>query len=122
MPDVQLGGHLPTRTVPRSRPYSNVIYEPATSLIVAASTSQARFASFDEDGNRYWEPDGTYLCSFLDNSSSFFFVLPIASNVSFPTCECSALELISPDSWITMDGYGGHTVFFFWFYPFNLQL
>lgn len=58
MPDVQLGGHLPTRYVPRSRPYSNVIFEPSTSLIVAASTLQAEFAAFDEDGNRVWEPDG----------------------------------------------------------------
>lgn len=65
MPDVQLGGHLPTRTVLRSRPYSNVIYEPATSLIVAASTLQAQFSSFDEDGNRQWEPDGTSVYSCL---------------------------------------------------------
>jgi hypothetical protein len=28
-----------------------------------------------------------------------------AKNVSYPTCESSALELISPDSWVTMDGY-----------------
>lgn len=58
MPDVQLGGHLPTRSVPRSRPYSNVIFEPSTSLLVAASTLQSEFAAFDEDGDRLWEPDG----------------------------------------------------------------
>lgn len=26
-------------------------------------------------------------------------------NISFPRCECSTLELITPDGWITMDGY-----------------
>jgi len=61
------------------------VFEPSTALIVAASTIQARFASFDEDGNRLWEPD--------------------ANNVSFPTAECSALELIQPEAWSTMDGY-----------------
>ena len=58
MPDVLLEEHLPSRSVPRSRPYSNVVFEPSTALIVAASTLQAKFASFDEDGNRLWEPDG----------------------------------------------------------------
>lgn len=85
MPDVLLEEHLPSRSVPRSRPYSNVVFEPSTALVVAASTLQAKFASFDEDGNRLWEPD--------------------ANNVSFPTTECSALELIQPDAWSTMDGY-----------------
>ena len=65
MPDVMLEGHLPSRTVPRSRPYSNVVFEPSTALIVAASVIQARFASFDEDGNRLWEPDGVWLSPLL---------------------------------------------------------
>ncbi|KAI0634706.1 CPSF A subunit region-domain-containing protein [Trametes polyzona] len=85
IPDVQLDGHLPARSVPRSRPYSNVVYDASTSLIVAASSFQNRFASYDEDGNIVWEPD--------------------SPNISFPLCECSTLELISPDGWITMDGY-----------------
>ena len=58
MPDVQLGSPLPYRCIPRSRTYTNVIFEATTSLIVAASSLQARFASFDEDGNKLWEPDG----------------------------------------------------------------
>jgi cleavage and polyadenylation specificity factor subunit 1 len=58
IPDVHLEGSLPTRFIPRSRSYSNVIFEPATSLVVAASTLQAEFASFDEDGIRSWDPDG----------------------------------------------------------------
>lgn len=65
MPDVLLEEHLPSRSVPRSRPYSNVVFEPSTALIVAASTLQARFASFDEDCNRLWEPDGVWLSSLL---------------------------------------------------------
>ena len=64
MPDVLLEEHLPSRSVPRSRPYSNIVFEPSTALIVAASVIQAKFASFDEDGNRLWEPDGMWL-SFL---------------------------------------------------------
>ncbi|KAH9849008.1 CPSF A subunit region-domain-containing protein [Lenzites betulinus] len=85
MPDIQLDGHLPARSVPRSRPYSNVVFDASTSLIVAASVFQNRFASYDEDGNVVWEPD--------------------SPNISLPSVECSTLELISPDGWITMDGY-----------------
>ncbi|KAF8886806.1 CPSF A subunit region-domain-containing protein [Infundibulicybe gibba] len=47
--------------------------------------TSSKFASFDEDGNQVWEPD--------------------APNISDPLCDCSALELISPDLWVTMDGY-----------------
>ncbi|KAH9830080.1 CPSF A subunit region-domain-containing protein [Rhodofomes roseus] len=85
IPDLQLDSHLPSRSVPRSRAYTNVVYDPNTSLIVAASSRQSRFASYDDDGNIVWEPD--------------------APNVSFPYCDSSTLELLMPDSWITMDGY-----------------
>lgn len=59
MPDVQLDGHLPSRSISRSRSYSNVVYDPSTSLIAATSSLQSKFASYDEDGNIVWEPDGT---------------------------------------------------------------
>ncbi|KAH7882293.1 CPSF A subunit region-domain-containing protein [Phlebopus sp. FC_14] len=85
IPDVELDTPLPKRSLPRSRPYSNVIFEPSTFLVVAASSLQARFASYDEDGNIVWEPDG--------------------AGVFLPQCDCSTLELISPENWITMDGY-----------------
>ncbi|KAJ6513930.1 CPSF A subunit region-domain-containing protein [Mycena vitilis] len=85
LPDFNLDTPLPTKYVPRGRSYSNVVFDLSTSLIVAASSLQAKFASFDEDGNRMWEPD--------------------APNVSDPLCDCSCLELISPDLWITMDGF-----------------
>ncbi|KAJ6591099.1 CPSF A subunit region-domain-containing protein [Mycena vulgaris] len=85
LPDFNLDAPLPSKSVPRGRSYSSVVFDPSTSLIVAASSLQAKFASFDEDGNRVWEPD--------------------APNVADPLSDCSCLELISPDLWITMDGY-----------------
>ncbi|KAI6016186.1 CPSF A subunit region-domain-containing protein [Pisolithus marmoratus] len=85
LPDITLDARLPKRTVPRSRAYSNVVFEPNSLLIVAASSLQARFTSYDEDNNIIWEPDGV--------------------GISLPCCDCSTLELISPDGWVTMDGY-----------------
>ncbi|KAJ7094010.1 CPSF A subunit region-domain-containing protein [Mycena belliarum] len=85
LPEFNLDTALPSKSVPRGRSYSSVVFDPSTSLIVAASSLQAKFASFDEDGNKVWEPD--------------------APNIADPTCDCSCLELISPDLWITMDGY-----------------
>ncbi|KAH9930484.1 CPSF A subunit region-domain-containing protein [Epithele typhae] len=85
MPDVQLDAHLPARSVPRARPYSNVVFDASTQLVVAASSFMNRFASYDEDGNVVWQPD--------------------SANISYPYCETSTLELISPDGWLTMDGY-----------------
>ena len=58
MPNFQFDGPLPTRSVPRGRSYSNILFDPFTSLIVAASSLQAKFTSYDEDGNRVWEPEG----------------------------------------------------------------
>ncbi|KAJ3567068.1 hypothetical protein NP233_g6602 [Leucocoprinus birnbaumii] len=85
IPEFQFDNVLPTRSIPRGRAYSSVLFDPSTSLIVAASSLQARFTSFDEDGNKLWEPD--------------------APNVTEPNVDCSALELIAPDIWVTMDGF-----------------
>ncbi|KAJ3912750.1 CPSF A subunit region-domain-containing protein [Lentinula edodes] len=85
IPDFGLDFPLPMRSVPRGRAYSSVVFDSSTSLVVAAAVLEARFASFDEDNNRIWTPD--------------------ASNILDPTTECSALELISPDLWVSMDGY-----------------
>ncbi|KAK7451137.1 mRNA cleavage and polyadenylation factor subunit [Stygiomarasmius scandens] len=85
IPDFRLEGPLPEKSIPRGRAYSNIVFDPDTSLIVAAASLEAKFAIFDEDNNRVWEPD--------------------APNVSDMTTECSTLELISPDLWMTMDGY-----------------
>ncbi|KAJ2917885.1 hypothetical protein MD484_g2498, partial [Candolleomyces efflorescens] len=85
LPDFNYDYPLPSRSVPRGRSFSNVLFDPSTCLIVAASCMQAKFASYDEDGNRVWEAD--------------------APNVSDPVSDTSALELISPDGWVTMDGF-----------------
>lgn len=58
LPDFEFDGTLPSRFIPRGRSYSTVVFDPSTSLIVAASSLQAKFAAFDEDGERTWEPDG----------------------------------------------------------------
>ena len=63
MPNFQFDGPLPTRSIPRGRSYSNILFDPFTSLIVAASSLQAKFTSYDEDGNRIWEPEGVCVTS-----------------------------------------------------------
>lgn len=77
------------------------MFEQSTSLIVAASSLQARFASYDEDGNIVWEPDG--LCSGLMPNGHYLTII-LGNGVSFPYGDCSTLELISPEHWVTMDG------------------
>jgi cleavage and polyadenylation specificity factor subunit 1 len=81
----ELGAPLPMRNIPRGRAYSNVVYDAGTGLVVASSVVKARFTLFDEEGEKIWEPDGM--------------------DVDDPWTDCSTLELITPDSWITMDGY-----------------
>lgn len=45
-----------------------MVYDSNTSLIVAASSRQSRFASYDDDGNIVWEPDGESYARFLLNA------------------------------------------------------
>jgi cleavage and polyadenylation specificity factor subunit 1 len=107
VPNFQLDGPLPSQFIPRGRSYSNVLFDPSTSLIVASSSLQAKFTSYDEDGNRIWEPDGLLLLSVdavYEKENLFLFTVHIAVNVADPLCDCSTLELISPDLWITLDG------------------
>ncbi|KAJ3777509.1 CPSF A subunit region-domain-containing protein [Lentinula raphanica] len=85
IPEFELNYPLPMRSIPRGRAYSSVVFDPSTSLVVAAAVLEANFASFDEDNNRLWAPD--------------------APNISDPKIECSTLELISPDLWVSLDGY-----------------
>ncbi|KAI0313592.1 CPSF A subunit region-domain-containing protein [Amylostereum chailletii] len=85
IPNLQLDTELVSRFVPRSRSYSNVLFDPSSCLIVAASRLQADFSSFDEEDNEVWTPD--------------------APNVSYPKTDCSALELLNPDGWVAMDGF-----------------
>lgn len=85
LPDFHYDGPLPLRSVPRGRAYSSLVFDPSTSLLVAASSLQAKFASYDDDDNKIWEPE--------------------TPNIGNPMCDTSTLELISPDMWITMDGF-----------------
>jgi len=52
---------MPSRSIPRGRPYSNVTYDAATGLMVAASSLKTKFIIFDDEGNPTWVPDGEYL-------------------------------------------------------------
>ena len=61
VPEIRFEGHLPSRSVPRPRPYSHVAFDATTNLLVAASSLQATFTSYDEDRNVIWEPDGEQL-------------------------------------------------------------
>ncbi|KAF7329846.1 Cleavage and polyadenylation specific protein [Mycena kentingensis (nom. inval.)] len=85
MSDTNFDTALPSRSVTRGRSYSHVVFDPSTSLIVAASSLSAKFTSFDEDNNRIWEAEGP--------------------TITDPASECSCLELFSPDLWICMDGF-----------------
>lgn len=61
IPGFQFSSALPSRSIPRGRAYSSILFDSSTSLIVAASSLQARFTSFDEDGTKLWEPDGEHI-------------------------------------------------------------
>lgn len=39
---------------------------------------------------------------------TFLFSVGLAPDVSYPYCETSTLELISPETWTVMDGYVRH--------------
>jgi cleavage and polyadenylation specificity factor subunit 1 len=60
MPDVDLNMGMPSRHIPQGRSYTNVVFEPTSSLLVAASVVQAQFSSYDEEGNEMWAPDGGF--------------------------------------------------------------
>ncbi|KIJ27345.1 hypothetical protein M422DRAFT_271489 [Sphaerobolus stellatus SS14] len=85
IPDVCLDTAMPSRSVPRGRPYTNITHDSATGLMVAASSLKAKFVIFDDEGIPTWAPD--------------------APNISDPQIECSTLELISPNDWSTIDGF-----------------
>ena len=57
MPDVDLNMSMPSRHMPQGRPYTDIVFEPASGLLVAASLMQARFSSYDEEANETWTPD-----------------------------------------------------------------
>ena len=58
MPNLQLDNYLPSRSVPKDKVYSNVVYEPTSGLVVGAAALRSNFSTFDEENNEVWVPDG----------------------------------------------------------------
>jgi cleavage and polyadenylation specificity factor subunit 1 len=63
MPDVDLNLGMPSRHIPQGRSYTNVVFEPTSGLLVAASLVESQFSSYDEEGTEMWSPDSRFfLC------------------------------------------------------------
>jgi hypothetical protein len=60
MPDVDLNLGMPLRHIPQGQSYTNVVFEPTSGLLVAASLVEAQFSSYDEEGNEMWSPDSRF--------------------------------------------------------------
>lgn len=56
---------------------------------------------YDDDGDSVWEPDGECIFGLATPSNDRDDVGP---NVGLPLLPSSALELIDPQSWATIDG------------------
>lgn len=104
LPKLELHGPLPCRSVPRGRAYSHICFDTSTSLIVAAATLQARFASYNEDSQKIWEPDGERIFLLGHSWMQTDSCSSSAPDIRDASIDCSALELVSPDGWATMDG------------------
>ncbi|CEL62153.1 Protein CFT1 OS=Cryptococcus neoformans var, neoformans serotype D (strain B-3501A) GN=CFT1 PE=3 SV=1 [Rhizoctonia solani AG-1 IB] len=86
LPDVDVGHEIPCRSYASDdgRVYTSVAYNVPTRHILAASALRTTFTYYDEDSNEVYTPDATH---------------------PNPQIHCSALELITPDAWTTVDGY-----------------
>lgn len=100
---VDVSGELPSRFVPRGKSYSHVVYEPTSGLVVGAAVLKSDFSTFDEENNEVWEPDGDY--SLLVPACLTTSDLPSAPNVAYPETDASALELLTSEGWVALDGY-----------------
>jgi len=65
MPDVDLNLGLPSRHIPQGRSYMNIVFEPTSNLLVAASLVEMQFSSYDKEGNGMWSPDGKFHLIYL---------------------------------------------------------
>ncbi|KAF8600601.1 hypothetical protein BDV93DRAFT_608605 [Ceratobasidium sp. AG-I] len=85
-PDMDVGCQLPSRSFASDdgRVYTAIAYDVPTRHVLAASALRSTFAYYDEDSNEIYTPDATH---------------------PNPQIHCSALELITPDTWTTVDGY-----------------
>ncbi|KEP51741.1 cleavage and polyadenylation specificity factor protein [Rhizoctonia solani 123E] len=86
LPDVDIGPEIPCRSYASDdgRVYTSVAYDVSTRHVLAASALRTTFAYYDEDANEIYTPDAAH---------------------PNPQIHCSALELITPDTWTTVDGY-----------------
>lgn len=84
-PGITFHGQYPCSKTRKGRTQTNIAYSNTTGLLVAASSNDRDFLLFDEEGTNSWEPDGV--------------------NVSLPKLGASALELLDPETWVTIDGY-----------------
>ncbi|KAG8688697.1 mRNA cleavage and polyadenylation factor subunit [Ceratobasidium sp. 423] len=86
LPDLEIGLEIPCRSYASDdgRVYTSIAYDVSTRHILAASALRTTFAYYDEDSNEIYTPDASH---------------------PNPQIHCSALELITPDTWTTVDGY-----------------
>ncbi|KAG8744304.1 mRNA cleavage and polyadenylation factor subunit [Ceratobasidium sp. 414] len=86
LPDLDVGCELPCRSYASDdgRVYTSIAYDVSTRHVLAASALRTSFAYYDEDSNEVYTPDASH---------------------PNPHIHCSALELITPDTWVTVDGY-----------------
>ncbi|KAG8693476.1 mRNA cleavage and polyadenylation factor subunit [Ceratobasidium sp. 394] len=84
--DLDVGCELPCRSYASDdgRVYTAIAYDVSTRHVLAASALRTTFAYYDEDSNEVYTPDASH---------------------PNPQIHCSSLELITPDSWTTVDGY-----------------
>ncbi|KIM33311.1 hypothetical protein M408DRAFT_152666 [Serendipita vermifera MAFF 305830] len=78
-------GQFAFERIRKGRTYSNVAFDPSSSLVIAASHIDRDFVLYDDEGVCVWEQD--------------------APNVAYPTLPVASLELIDPQTWVTIDGF-----------------
>ncbi|PVF95861.1 hypothetical protein CPB86DRAFT_787660 [Serendipita vermifera] len=84
-PSTTFHGQFTVEKVRKGRTYSNVVFDLSTRLVVTASSVAREFVLYDDEGSNTWEPE--------------------APNTSYPRLSLAALELIDPETWVTIDGY-----------------
>ncbi|KAF8318712.1 hypothetical protein DL93DRAFT_2225607 [Clavulina sp. PMI_390] len=85
IPNLSLDADLPYHVVRTERLYSTITYDVTSQHYVAASLMKREFQLFDEETNPLWTTDDERLM--------------------LPQGNASAIELVSPHTWETVDGY-----------------
>ncbi|EJT99386.1 hypothetical protein DACRYDRAFT_17537 [Dacryopinax primogenitus] len=79
------GRELSCRHIHSKRSYTSMAVDPGSNLVAAASSLKSFFLLYDDEEQPLWVPESTALFG--------------------PMAECSSLELVSPDTCQTLDGY-----------------